>query len=202
MTLPGAVERRPARLGDRVFKWAAAIAGLCLLGFIGFVVLRGPSHVSGGGTDALKVPPPRLLAVGTAAPPFAVPALGGGQPVSLSNFRGKPVILNFFASWCRDCRQELGAVAAVGRRNKGRVAVLGVDTNETSQATAQRLLLEAHATYPVGVDAAAKVAQSYLLVALPVSYFIDANGTIVGAVSGPQTVSSLQRWVARLEGHP
>jgi thioredoxin-like negative regulator of GroEL len=108
------------------------------------------------------------------------------------------VIVNFFASWCPDCRAELGAVATIARRTTGRVAVIGVDSNETSDATATSLLAAAGATYPVAVDAQAKVASRYLVQALPVSYFLSASGKVVGAALGPQSVASLQRWVARL----
>jgi thioredoxin-like negative regulator of GroEL len=121
--------------------------------------------------------------------------------VSLSAFRGKPVIVNFFASWCPDCRAELAAVATVARRTSGRLAVIGVDSNETSSTAATRLLAAAGATYPVAVDSQAQVASRYLVAALPVSYFLDASGRIVGAALGPQSVSSLERWVARLGVH-
>ena len=134
------------------------------------------------------------------APAFSLPALEGGQRLTLAAYRGTPVIVNFFASWCPDCRQELAAVATVAKGATGHVAVVGVDSNETSDAQATRLLDAAGATYPVGLDACATIATRYLVSALPVSYFLNAHGRVVGAALGPQTVSSLQRWVGRLEG--
>jgi len=202
LTVSGAVDDRSTRRGgDRVFKWVAAVAGACLVGFIVFVVVRGPSHPTGGGTAALKVAPPSVLEAGTTAPGFSLPPLGAGDPVTLAAYRGTPVIVNFFASWCPDCRSELASVASVARSANGRVAVIGVDSNESSDAAAERLLTSVHATYPVALDADAKVATRYLVNALPVSYFIDARGRVVGVALGPQTTTSLQRWVARLEGH-
>ena len=109
-------------------------------------------------------------------------------------------MVNFFASWCPDCRQELNAVASVAKANSGRVAVVGVDANETSAAAAERLLAAAHATYPVAEDASAEVSSAYLVQALPVTYFLNAQGHVIGAALGPQTVASLNRWVDRLEG--
>ena len=190
------------RPSDRLFKWVAALAAACLIGFVVFVVVRGPGHPSAVGSSALEVPPPPVLKPGTAAPPFSLPQLQGGQPLSLTAFRGMPVIVNFFASWCRDCQAELGAVAQVARATSGRVAVIGIDSNETSDAAAARLLAAAHADYPVVVDSQAEVATHYLVQALPVSYFLNASGQVVGAALGPQTVSSLDHWVTRLGVQP
>ena len=200
----GPTATRPARRRpkgtDRVFKWVAAVAGAALIGFVVFVIVRGPSHPSGPGTAALESPPPPTLKPGTTAPAFSLPPLEGSDAVSLASFRGTPVIVNFFASWCPDCRAELDAMATVARSNSGHVAVIGVDSNESSDAAATQLLTAAHATYPVGLDNSAKVATRYLINALPVSYFVNAEGHVVGAALGPQSVTSLQRWVARLEG--
>ena len=189
-------ESRP----DRVFKLIAVGAGACLLAFVVFVVVRGQSHGPPASSSRLESAPPSLLKSGTMGPSFTLPALNGGAPVTLAAFRGMPVMVNFFASWCRDCRQELAAVASVATANSGRVAVVGVDANETSAAAAEGLLAAAHATYPVASDPTAKVSSDYLVQALPVTYFLNARGQVVGSALGPQTVASLNRWVARLEG--
>jgi thiol-disulfide isomerase/thioredoxin len=197
MMMPGDTGTRRGA-PDKVFKWVAAVAAACLVGFVIFVIVRGSPHRAPDGSSALEAPPPPVLKPGRVAPTFSLPDLHGGGSVSLSAFRGRPVIVNFFASWCPDCRAELGAIATVARAMAGRVAVIGVDSNETSDTAALRLLSAADATYPVGVDAQAKVATQYLIQALPVSYFVDADGKVAGSALGPQTVSSLESWVARL----
>jgi len=197
VTVSGVTERR-GRSPDRLFKWVAAIAAACLVGFVVFVIVRGARHPAPAGTAALRAAPPPVLKVGELAPLFSLPALHGGDPVSLSAFRGEQVVVTFFASWCPDCRAELAAVSTVARATDGRLTVIGVDSNETSDAAASRLLTAAGATYPVAVDAHATVATRYLVQALPVSYFLDASGRVVGAALGPQSVSSLDRWVTRL----
>jgi thiol-disulfide isomerase/thioredoxin len=188
---------------DRTFRRIAVVAGLCLIGFIVFVAVRAPTQDGRSlGIAGLKAAPPPVLHAGTAAPPFSLPRLGGGTPVTLTSFRGSPVIVNFFASWCPDCRSELAAIGSVAAQNNGRVAVVGVDSNDGNGAAAARLLTAAHAAYPVGVDTSAKVASKYLLTALPVTYFVNAKGRIVGSALGPQSVASLRRWFARLTNSP
>ena len=194
---PSADHRRPS---DTAFKVLAGLAAVVLVAFVVFVIVRDPSHGNHGASSAaLEAPPPTTFSAGTAAPAFSLPRLNGGAPVNLAEFRGTPVVLNFFASWCQDCRAELAAVAAVARQSSGHVAVVGVDSNDTSAAAAAKLLASVDATYPVGVDANAAVATKYLLSALPVTYYLNADGRVVGASLGPQTVASLDHWIKRLE---
>jgi cytochrome c biogenesis protein CcmG/thiol:disulfide interchange protein DsbE len=108
------------------------------------------------------------------------------------------MMLNFFASWCPDCRAELKAVATVATRRAATVAVIGIDTSDGTSGEAQKLLHSVGATYPVGVDPTAKVAQAYRITGLPVTYFVSARGRVVGVAFGAQTDRSLDRWAHRL----
>jgi peroxiredoxin len=181
---------------ERVWKALAALAALVLVGFIVYVVTR-PHHAR---PAAFPTSPPATLATGSPAPAFVLPRLGGGQPVSLVGSRGTPAIVNFFASWCRNCQAELSAFAALSAQMTGRVAIIGIDSNDSNTATAKSLLAKANATYPVGVDSTAKVATSYLLNALPVTYFLDASGRVVHVGFGAQRLATLDHWAAVLTG--
>ena len=188
-------ERRRARGSERVFKLVALVAGLLLVAFVVVIVARG-SPRSPEVTFPTSVPP--SLAVGSPAPSFTLERMGGGAPVSLSTFHGTPVVLSFFASWCPHCREDLSAFAAIAHSSAGRVQVIGVDSNDGDGSAAQRLLARAGSNYPVGVDPHASVAQLYRIVALPVTYFLDGEGRVVGVDFGQQTVSRLEPWIRRL----
>lgn len=168
----------------------SAVAALVLVGFVVFVATR-PRHPS---AVLYPVSPPTTLAAGTAAPAFSLPRLGGGAPVTLADTAGRPTVVNFFASWCRDCQAELGAFADFARASSGRVAVVGIDANDGTGSAAQPLLAQVGADYPVGVDTRATTATAYLLTALPATFFLDAQGRIVHVALGTQTVAPLTRW--------
>lgn len=180
--------------GERTWKILAVAATLLLIGFIAYVASRprAPQPV------VYPVTPPATLAIGSEAPNFVLPRLGGGQPVALASFRGTPTVVNFFASWCKNCQAELASFAAFSKHSVGHVAVIGVDSNDSDTSAAERMLADARATYPVGVDSDAKVATAYLLSALPVTYFLDASGRVVHVVFGAQTLTSLDHWAALL----
>jgi cytochrome c biogenesis protein CcmG, thiol:disulfide interchange protein DsbE len=186
----------PTRDSERNWKIAAGVAAVFLIGFIVFVVTR-PHHAR---AVAYPVTAPAQLEAGTVAPSFSLPRLGGGQAVSLADTRGTPTVVNFFASWCKDCQAELSAFGALSAQTAGRVAIVGVDSNDTNPTLAQSLLTKAKATYPVGVDNAATVATSFLLSALPVTYFLDAQGRVVHVAFGAQSLASLEHWSGQLTG--
>lgn len=194
---PGPVgERRPRRRSDRAFR-VISIAGIVVLvGFVVYAIVQGGGHQP----SATRFPAtkPTSLRRGASAPAFALPRLGGGAPVSPETADGKPMMINFFASWCSDCRAELKAVATVATRAAGKVAVIGIDTSDRAPATAQTLLGAVGATYPVGVDPTARVAQEYRITGLPVTYFVSSHARVVGVAFGAQTERSLNRWVRRL----
>ena len=193
------VAERPARSPDRAFKWIAAVAGACLVGFILFVVVRGPSHPTGAGTAALTVPAPAVLGAGTTAPPFSLPALGGGEPVSLAAYRGTPVIVNFFASWCGPCKKETPLLAGFYRSEHGKVAIVGLDENDV-RASAISFTRSYGVGYPVGFDPAAIAASAYGVSALPQTFFLDARHRIVDRVFGAVTLADLNRGIALATG--
>jgi peroxiredoxin len=131
-----------------------------------------------------QTPPPK---VGSAAPAFSLPRLDGKGDVTLASFRGKTVVLNFFASWCHPCQREAPDLESVWRRYRSDgVVVLGVDSGDTKGSV--RSFLDAHGvTYPIVFDPGQNLALGpYAVPGLPVTYVINRAGRIVGGrVLGP-----------------
>ncbi len=187
--------RRPLLAGRRLAV-AVIVAFACAAAFVGYAVDAARSRPAGQfPASALSV-----LPRGAAAPLFRLARLGGGSPVDLASYRGAPTIVNFFASWCPNCRAELQAFGEVSRTAGSRVHFVGVDTNDSDPQLAAHLLAAAGDRYPVGTDPQGVVASSrYSIAFLPVTYFLDAKGDVVGESYGAQSRSRLEHWVHVLE---
>jgi cytochrome c biogenesis protein CcmG, thiol:disulfide interchange protein DsbE len=132
------------------------------------------------------------------APLFRLPRLTGAGDVSLASFRGRPVVLNFWASDCIPCKKEMPQLEAAYRRwtAKGLV-VFGVD--EEYDRFAGRDFLHAHAvTYPNAHDKLLTVAGPYGLFGTPTTFFIDRRGFILKRVVGPVSDRELETQIRRI----
>ncbi len=132
-----------------------------------------------------------LLAYGFTKDPRAIPSPLTGQPapdftltlfdgrtVRLSDFRGKVVFLNFWASWCPPCRDEAPLLEQTWQRYKARdVVFLGVDIQDTESA-ARQFLDEFRISYMNGRDANGRIAINYGVYGIPETFFIDRDGRI------------------------
>jgi peroxiredoxin len=131
--------------------------------------------------------------VGDAAPDFELPALDGDGTVRLSDFRGRPVVLNFWASWCNPCREEFPLLREARRRHRDDdLEVIGV-TYEDIPSDSRRFARSMRATWPNGIDERGTVGkQAYGVRALPQTFFIDRDGKIVDRVFGITTEEALE----------
>ena len=132
-----------------------------------------------------QTPPPR---VGRRAPAFSLHRLTGEGDLSLRSFRGKTVVLNFFASWCSPCKREAPVLEQLWREDRSdHLVVLGVDTGPDAASDGRRFVRAHGITYPVVFDPNAGVASNrYVLPGLPVTYILNPQGRIVGRpVVGP-----------------
>ncbi|MCL6563618.1 MAG: TlpA family protein disulfide reductase [Firmicutes bacterium] len=131
------------------------------------------------------------LSVGQPAPNFTL-TTASGQTVSLSALRGHPVILNFWATWCPWCKQEIPAFEALKRQYGSRIALYGVDIQETP-ATVSGWLKSHPLNYPILLDTSGGVAADYAVQAVPTTVFISPSGKIaaihLGAFSDQQAMA-------------
>ncbi len=135
------------------------------------------------------------------ARPFSLSVLGHpGQNVTLASYRGRPVVINFFASWCHACKTETPLLARFYRAEHGRVLVIGIDASDRS-AAAVSFIRAAGVSYPVGYDGQANVALSYGIIALPQTVFLNARHQIVRHVVGGLTQRELDSWAASLHAN-
>ena len=123
-------------------------------------------------------------AVNETAPDFTLTDLNGKR-VTLSDFRGKVVLLNFWASWCPPCRMEIPGFQRFyeGYKNKGFV-IIGLSLDDTGPSTVSSFVKKMGITYPI-VMADSKVVRDYgNISAIPTSFLIDKNGRIVKKTMG------------------
>jgi cytochrome c biogenesis protein CcmG, thiol:disulfide interchange protein DsbE len=131
-----------------------------------------------------------------AAPAFSLPVLGqSGQKLSLAGYAGRPLIVNFFASWCEPCQKETPLLAKFYRTEHARVAIVGLDENDVP-GSAMTFTHKEGVGYPVGFDPQALAASAYGVVALPQTFFLDARHRIVDRVFGAVTLAALNRGIA------
>ena len=124
--------------------------------------------------------------VGTPAIAFDLKSVDGNS-VGLASFRGKPLMMNFFASWCDPCREEMPLINELaGKAGKGGYAVLGIAVEDTRAANMQ-YALEAKLVFPIALDLNSTVKRAYRIFGPPATFFIDGQGTIRDVVIGPIT---------------
>jgi thiol-disulfide isomerase/thioredoxin len=168
----------------RRHKILSALIALCVAGSLTAIGLIGSAS---GGTGKPAV---------TDAATFSLPSLGhSGQQVSLSGYRGQPLIVNFFASWCEPCQRETPLLASFYRTEKGKVALVGLDEND-AVGNATTFTQKERVGYPVGFDPAGTAATAYGVNALPQTFFLNARHQVVDRVFGAVTLADLHKGIA------
>jgi cytochrome c biogenesis protein CcmG, thiol:disulfide interchange protein DsbE len=166
-------------------KIVSGLVALCVVGSLVGIALAssGPAAATGAAADP-------------AAPSFSLPVLGqSGQKVSLAGYAGRPLIVNFFASWCGPCQQETPLLARFYRTEHGRVAIVGLDENDVL-GSAVTFTRKEGVSYPVGFDPAVTAASAYGVAALPQTFFLNAEHRIVDRVFGAVTLADIDHGIA------
>jgi cytochrome c biogenesis protein CcmG, thiol:disulfide interchange protein DsbE len=169
------VQGTPAKLTTTVIILAAMLVGAIV-------------------TSALAAAPPRT---GAPAPAFSLPVIVNGYGnVSLQGLRGHAIYLNFFASWCGPCKQEVPYIGKLSKEYaKRNVVVVGVDELEPADK-AKEFAVQYHLPYRVTLDDNGDVGGAYGLIGLPMHVFISRDGTVsayrIGEISEAQLRKQLQ----------
>jgi cytochrome c biogenesis protein CcmG/thiol:disulfide interchange protein DsbE len=165
------------------FGWLAAFGVIvALLLLVGLTMTR-----SGRGQ----------VAVGEPAPDFSLTAFDGtaleGRSFALSEARGTVVLLNFWASWCIECRPEAAALEQAWQTYKARgLKVIGLAWADGSEADSLAFIREHNQTFLLGPDLGTRAGQAYRITGVPETYLIDQNGLIVWRKIGPTNFTELQ----------
>lgn len=147
----------------------------------------------------LLTPAPHVVSdplVGHPAPDFSLAMLrpdSSKSALSLSNFKGKPVVLNFWASWCAPCKEEAPLLENTWKQMRAQgkdVVTLGIDFQDSKNDSLNFLQLYS-ITYPIVLDADGSVASKYGVISLPQTIFINRNGTVISKVSRELTAQTL-----------
>jgi cytochrome c biogenesis protein CcmG, thiol:disulfide interchange protein DsbE len=182
-TEPTSAQRR----GRHRLRWVAIGFGVVVIA-LAVVLATRPS------SQATQVDSPLL---GHSAPAFSTSTLSG-QAVTLTQYRGEYVFLNFFASWCAPCQSETPEIEQFSYEQSkmgSGAQVLGI-VFQDSDAAARSFTTSAGATWPAASDPGGSIANDFGVTAPPTTFLINPQGEIVGELSGPVTSAQLNAMLA------
>ena len=180
----------PAKTLELKQTWFLGVAALAVVSMFVFVILPYVDPKKAGQAVA-----------GQVAQDFDLELIGGGAPgdrVRLSDLRGKPVILDFWASWCQPCREQGLALVQAAAQLGDDVTILGIATGD-QRKDALDYLATAQLPYSNGLDAEGEVGRAYQVAELPTLMILDANGQIRGRYSRVVDASQVIELVRALE---
>ena len=140
-----------------------------------------------------------LLTAGGGSSPRPAPQLPSevlqGPRMDLASLRGKPALVNFWASWCKPCKQEAPELKRFDRTLGNKANLVGVDWNDTTD-NATKFIADAGWQYPILRDPSQAVGTAYGLNGLPTTFVLNGKGQIVETLRGPQTAAKLRQALA------
>jgi peroxiredoxin len=179
-------------LNKRSF-WVALL-GLVLLMGSGSIALSRRPTAPGSAAPALEPMP----LVGYPAPDFALKSLTG-ESVRLSDFKGKPVLINFWATWCGPCRAEFPDFQEAATNNPDTLVIIGVN-NTISDPPEQvaAFVTEFGVTFPILLDEQGAVMKQYRVLGMPTSIFVGRDGVIQEIMTGPVNKAYIETKLSEL----
>ena len=179
---------------DRRGTWYGLMLLTLALGVVW--ILGSRAQVQPADAAAAQVAAPRA---GFLAPDFTLTTLTG-ETISLSDLRGRPVFINFWATWCPPCRAEMPDIQAAYERYAGQgLVILGVNMAEPPGPVAA-FVQEFGLTFPIPMDRDGRVATMYRIRAIPTSFFVDREGVIRSMFIGPMNGPIIEERLGQIMG--
>jgi peroxiredoxin len=108
-----------------------------------------------------------------------------GKKISLNDFKGKAVLLNFWATWCQPCKKELPSMQRIYEELSSEgVEVVAISIDRNKKERVEKYIKNYNLTFPVLLDPSQKVRKDYFILGLPTSYLIGSDGNLKGFISG------------------
>ncbi|WP_449540124.1 redoxin domain-containing protein [Ferdinandcohnia sp. Marseille-Q9671] len=169
------------------------VIGLVLLGLIGYAVFEYLEEQKRGVTG---------IEIGNTAPDFELQVLNNeNDTIQLSDLRGKKVVINFWASWCKPCREEMPEIQTFYESKSDDIEVLAVNmtASEVKAENALEFVDGKGYTFPLLVDPKNQASSDYKVLGLPETFFINSDGTINDYIKGQMDLEMLESYVSKLK---
>jgi cytochrome c biogenesis protein CcmG/thiol:disulfide interchange protein DsbE len=180
------------------------LVGLAVIALVAGVTAWTVTNGNGGSTSTARGAACRPtvdatggpITVGSKIPDFELPTLDGGC-VRLASYRGRPVVINFWASWCNPCRREFPLFRdALARHGDDRLEILGVAHDDIA-SDARRFARQRGTTWPLLLDENDDVANAFGVKPIPQTFFVRPNGTLASRLYGLTSERELEDEIAR-----
>ncbi|MDQ0197922.1 peroxiredoxin family protein [Neobacillus ginsengisoli] len=178
-----------------------------LIGLLGWAIfdqnskINTESHIEKPSISAISKDAEKLgIQKGNMAPDFKLTTINGDD-AKLSNYKGKKVILNFWATWCPPCKAEMPNIEEYYKENKDKnVIVLAVNltTAEKNKDNIQQFIKDHGLTFPVLLDEKGNAGNLYQAFTIPTSYFIDIKGIVQQKIVGPMSKETIETLVSKI----
>jgi len=141
--------------------------------------------------------PKANINIGSAAPAFQSLWIDGAAIQFPAVYAGKPLVVRFWADWCKYCESEMKAIEPVYRAKQGKLEVLAINAGQ-DKATISAFMTKLGVSYPALLDENSAIARSYGVVGLPTTFFIDGQGIVRGKIVGEADEATFARHVEEL----